>query len=351
MSRRGISLMEVLISMFVLAVGLLGVAALIPAGRHEIVEATKLETAAMIGRNAFRDIEIRRYLDPTLWRKFPKPVGSAAANLIYDPSQDPPFEGGSGRSQHLELVLDPLGAAVGATPNTVFPSSATTIPLRRIVPFDTNSYDLSRSAYDLIFRSSVDLITEPNAKNKDLPPTQKYLGTNARRASYGNYSWMATIVSDQSRPAKDGDATVSVAVFYKRELSGIGSGEYVSIARPFTVVPVTSGGEMTVANLPTVNGKKRGMKPGQWFMMAGIRQIDATPVPPPGVTPPPRRLRCFRWYRVLSAAPYDAVADEQRITIAGQDWPVQVTAADPVQVWIFDNIVNVYEKSMPLQIQ
>jgi hypothetical protein len=343
-TRRGISLMEVLISMFVLAIGLLGVAALIPAGRHEIVEATKLETAAMVGRNAFRDIQVREYMDPVKhWWKFPKLNSNPKANLIYDPEQDPPFEGGSGRSHHLELALDPLGAAVGATPNTVFPSSATITPLRRIVPFQTNSVDLSRGAYDVIFRSSSDLITEENAKNKDLPPTQKYLGTNARRASYGNYSWMATIVSDQSRPAKDGDATVSVAVFYKRELSGIGSGEYVSIARPFTVLPVTSGGEMTVANLPTVNGKKRGMKPGQWFMMVGTRQIAAGP--------PPKTVNLFRWYRVLSAAPYEAVADEQRITIAGQDWPVASPAASPVQVWIFDNIVNVYEKSMPLQLQ
>src|SRR5690348_13625331 len=67
-SRRGISLMEVLISMFVLAIGLLGVAALIPAGKHEIVEATKLETAAMVGRNAFREIQTRGYLNPTTWR-------------------------------------------------------------------------------------------------------------------------------------------------------------------------------------------------------------------------------------------------------------------------------------------
>ena len=40
-SRRGISLLEVLISIFIISVGLLGVASLIPAGKLRMVEANK----------------------------------------------------------------------------------------------------------------------------------------------------------------------------------------------------------------------------------------------------------------------------------------------------------------------
>ncbi|MFH1266447.1 MAG: prepilin-type N-terminal cleavage/methylation domain-containing protein, partial [Planctomycetota bacterium] len=44
--RRGVSLLEVLISIFVLSIGLLGVAAVIPVGGHEILQAVKADRAA-----------------------------------------------------------------------------------------------------------------------------------------------------------------------------------------------------------------------------------------------------------------------------------------------------------------
>ena len=49
-ARSGLSLLEVLISVFVLSIGLLGVAAVIPLGYHQIVEATKADRAASCGR-------------------------------------------------------------------------------------------------------------------------------------------------------------------------------------------------------------------------------------------------------------------------------------------------------------
>ena len=62
-ARRGISLMEVLISAFIMAVGLLGVAALLPVGHHEASKGMLADRAAEIGRMAFRDFQIRGY-DP-----------------------------------------------------------------------------------------------------------------------------------------------------------------------------------------------------------------------------------------------------------------------------------------------
>src|SRR5262245_6072541 len=65
--RRGLSLLEVLISMFVLLVGLMGVAALLPAGRFQIMQGGKSDHAAMVGRSAFREMKIRGYLNPANW--------------------------------------------------------------------------------------------------------------------------------------------------------------------------------------------------------------------------------------------------------------------------------------------
>ncbi len=59
--------MEVLISMGVLLVGLVGIAAMIPAGRHEILAGAKADNATAVGRAAFRDLKVRGYLNPRNW--------------------------------------------------------------------------------------------------------------------------------------------------------------------------------------------------------------------------------------------------------------------------------------------
>ncbi|MHC4181278.1 MAG: type IV pilus modification PilV family protein, partial [Planctomycetota bacterium] len=69
--RRGLSLLEVLISMFVLTVGLLGVAALIPMGRFAIVEAGKADRSGACGHAAMHEIKVRGMLDYNNWNNAP----------------------------------------------------------------------------------------------------------------------------------------------------------------------------------------------------------------------------------------------------------------------------------------
>lgn len=66
-ARRGLTLLEVLIAIFVLAIGLLGVAALIPVGRFQLEQGAKQDRAAAVGRAAWREVEVRGMLDPTVW--------------------------------------------------------------------------------------------------------------------------------------------------------------------------------------------------------------------------------------------------------------------------------------------
>ena len=61
--RGGVSLLEVLISIFVLSIGLLAVAAIIPVGRLAIVEAAKSDRAAACGQAVINDVKVRRMIN------------------------------------------------------------------------------------------------------------------------------------------------------------------------------------------------------------------------------------------------------------------------------------------------
>jgi len=359
-TRRGISLMEVLISMFVLTVGLLGVAALIPAGRHEIVEAAKLDNASMVGRAAFRDMQVRGFLNPAGWNTFP-----GLWTTVYDPASDPakPFTAvhfntvtnlvgnDPNAARFAAYVIDPLGLSLPVTPYVaVFPSSHDLAaplpvpPLVRILPFDTSTLTDQRryALFDSVFRSSFDQILEPNAKNADFPPSPKWFSGNSRRMSEGNYSWIATVVSDPTRLATTTDVTVSVVVFYKRDLSRSGDEEAISRVQ-FPTTPITSGSSITIDTLPTdADGKLRPIRPGQWIMLAG--STPATSDPDPQVI----QYANYRWYKVIAASPVPPGATNQQITIAGSDWNCSPART---RAWLLPNIVNVYEKQMPLEVQ
>ena len=65
--RRGISLIEVLISMFVLLFGLMGVAAIFPVGNYYVVEGEKYDQGSALIQNALEEIEARGLLRPEAW--------------------------------------------------------------------------------------------------------------------------------------------------------------------------------------------------------------------------------------------------------------------------------------------
>ena len=94
--------MEVLISTFVLSIGLMSLAALIPVGRYTIAEVSKSDYAAHCGRAAMRDIKIQRMLDYSKWA-WPSSPAATLPNLQ-------PF------------VLDPIGRLKNTSnPNTLGP--------------------------------------------------------------------------------------------------------------------------------------------------------------------------------------------------------------------------------------
>ncbi len=212
--------------------------------------------------------------------------------------------------------------------------------------YSLGSYEPIRSnatqVFDSIFRSSVDLITRANTVNNELPPVQFYLnngGTTLRRGSDGSYSWLATVVADPtatSTPSQglSADVTVSIVVFYKRDLSLPGAGEYIATNHSF---PGNNEILLTTANIVSNTSPAQPIKPvqpGQWIMVAGT--INGN--------------NYYRWYKVISAGPQQN--GNQQLTVHGQNWPtVWIATPGQTNVWLFDNIVAVYEKTMKLEVE
>ena len=63
-NRHGITLLEVLISIAVAAIGLLGVAALIPVAAYQAQDGARNDRMSNVGRRSIREIEIRGFCDP-----------------------------------------------------------------------------------------------------------------------------------------------------------------------------------------------------------------------------------------------------------------------------------------------
>ena len=91
-ARSGISLLEVLIAMFILSVGLLGLAALLPVGQNDIVAAGKSDRSSAAGRLAMRDVRARGILCVDNWMNHQDDLAMGGNDDPY-PSE---YNGGSG---------------------------------------------------------------------------------------------------------------------------------------------------------------------------------------------------------------------------------------------------------------
>jgi hypothetical protein len=134
-SRRGISLLEVLISMFVMLFGLMGVAVIFPVGNHYAGRGEQFDRGAAMADQAMADLKARGLLKPSLWYyaevatsgagstteqnrpagggdnsqwvvRWPSVNGGNSFNLL------PGFSANSAGPGHA-FVLDPVGVAAG----------------------------------------------------------------------------------------------------------------------------------------------------------------------------------------------------------------------------------------------
>ena len=311
--RRGLSLIEVLISVFVLSIGLIGLAALLPVGRLAIAQTGKSDRAGACGRAGLYIVKTCRMLDSQKWAN--NTADSSGASFIVDPLGC------------LSTSKLPSQSTFGASSGTV-----SRITLKGIT--DSQAQQFFSLQDDLTF-------TPPNGPGR---PIGSVDSTTNQLTHDGNYSWFFTVTpapAEVNMPTKDatGNAplkhyTVSIVVCYKRDLS-TGNGENTATTVSTNGDPTC--GYVTVSNFSQKDGNGNVMpfdvRENDWIALCGTTStVSSGPV-------------ICRWYRVVSVANSSSGTPTQFLSLSGPDCSdFTPTAA----VSIGKSVVGVYTE--PVQV-
>lgn len=366
--RSGISLLEVLISIFVLVVGILGLAALIPIGRFEVQEANKLDRGAALGKQAYREMRLRGWLDArNEWLWFDRTNKQFNAVLQPDPA--------TGRLQFTgnwtpPFAIDPQMFADPRNYQAIWGTPAPDTPVPNTFPYnvDNDAANVGLSNVPRIARLSLNqfmptqgtttyysgwteaqqMLSEALCdrsmrgrddlsffvpEEKDARPVQQYsIHAGATSADFqnqspnqrlapmnaGEFSWMFTVsptLGESWRGRYSPDTmqsyVVSVVVFHKRPITLMPPDANEppaerTVALHFAGSGVGGGSVHLESHDPTY---LRDLKPNQWILVTGRLRIDPTqqnPVNPPAGSDQPPVVA--KWYRIV------AVDDGSQVT-------------------------------------
>jgi hypothetical protein len=335
---RGISLIEVLISMFVLLFGLMGVAAIFPVASHYIQEGDKRDRSSGLAQIAFEELKSKKLLRPTTWAipssptfsypflsngQFTLAAGQGHAFII-----DPLGTAAANRITPAVFGYDfmPMNAAAGQNPWSNPPSPLKALsgfawPIRRIT-FDVNSspYTLtpmSAQTSEAVFTLHDELATiQPEAGDRPSIQLWRQNPSNGQmlgRQFGGNYSWLATVVPARSTALtglqtsagiRDEFYEITSVVFYKREPTpsvtvGSSAGSERLVSAEFL-----NNGELALYNdtstVDTVDTVLDGIKPTNWIAVCGVNQVTGAFM--------------LKWYKILAM---DDSSSQDNLTGAG----------------------------------
>jgi hypothetical protein len=343
--RTAITLIEVLISMFVLLFGLMGVAAIFPVASHYVLEGDKRDRSSGLAQIAFEELKSRKLLRPNQWfytdhpedysfntwiieRSIPTKIGqfsqSPAANnnpghaFVLDPLGGAEISAGFGR------VFFPIsaGAVTRPWPNLMFPTltgtyvtpgSSSPWPIRRVtapIPNPNPSMAamspfvaMDKNTAETAFRLRDDLVTQqPEAG--DRPSVQRWRqngGQLLSREYVGDYSWLATVVPTRntalmglqpSANIKDEFYEVTSVVFYKRDITPSATVAGSAGSERLIGAEFLNSGELALYKQPsdtsdeTVDTAVDGIKPTNWIAVCGVNQITGAFM--------------MKWYKILA---------------------------------------------------
>jgi len=327
-SRHGLSLIEALISIFIVSIGLLGVVALFTIGHHDALSGAVADHAALVGREKLRDFRVRGMDDPGNWLSGTTPV----SNLRLPYCIDPRFVAAGGVTSSL-----PLSGTVTMTRLNLWTGmndggSGLPIPLGTL-------------AADEIFMSQDDLaFIDPD--DADLLPTQIFAGASTlpveKRASDGRFSWMATVVPQldvtNSTFSISDQYTLSIVVFHQRPGMAADLSDFELSVTVNFIGGGYAGGDATLTTPPANAARFSDIGAGQWMLVA-------TNVSGNGY---------FQWYRLTSVSDIygDPTSSSRDVTLIGADWDTGALGGEPdfpVEGTIVIGVVAVYEQTIRLK--
>jgi hypothetical protein len=396
-SRRGITLLEVLVSIGILSVGLFGVAALVPLGAMLLRDAVASDRTGALGRAAIRDVKVRGMLcsgtptAPNWWTatppipKFPPsppvtPVWPSTWQAMQYPDLKPGDINPGGTPPTIPplpvaFAIDPLG--VGAAFEKAIPAGDQLNPARMGVAKGVTSGGLDRItlaslavmrdttvspnpervAADVAFRWHDDLLYTRAKDYKGTPPNGDRPSMDIPPNSRGEFSWFLTVkpsLAEANLPVAQATPTlpggqvtlppafrrqfqVSVVVCDQRDFTMRGAGNP-------TPTPASTWGEQTVAVTflsPIQYGGgsislpgQVSLKDNQWIMLLYT----------PSTGPSSGTLAEAIWYRIVNSG-FDPTSNTTNISLVGSDWNASTTG---VMALIIPGVTGVYTTTMQL---
>lgn len=328
-NRRGISLLEVLISIGVTSVGLLGVLALVPLGGAQARQGQVSERAPVIGLSAFAEIRNRDMLRQANW------LYSNGTNVVAGASP-------------VTFCLDPLSVATNGTTVAQFPQYGS-VNVPRLTLSNGAGGAMSLPMAKSIFMSQDDLrIAFPGSgtllldapADRSLSPQQVWNQTkdsadpSVRRQSAESMSWLMTVHPNWALGIPANSFTVSVAVINRRILDATVKNEFTASVTAFPGGGV-SGGDVVLtfdsSSYSADDMRAAKLPENSWLLLAATGQVGSTPV------------KLLQWYRVLASdttGPY-----ERQVTLSGPDWNTALTT----EATIIPGTVAVYQRNLQLE--
>jgi len=261
-NRSGITLMEVLISIGILAIGLSSVVALVPAGKSEAAKAVMLDRSANLAMNVLND---------------------AITFGLTRPASFTAYSGTSATTGTSPLVIfDPLYLSTGTDTSkwpSFWPGADAGIPKPAMVFSGTTPVPLSSSTAYMpllaaIFQSRDDVLYASPSGDDD-PPSNLF--TSGVRSFQGRTAALISLGSLSGTISTGATAKITAVVFHNRNLSdpadAIVSGIY-NAAGP----PAAPAGTISLSTLPAGRAPKEILRPGTavycpapspaWFQVA-----------------------------------------------------------------------------------
>lgn len=321
-SRRGISIIEVLTSILVAAIGVAGVMVIIPFAVGQAEQGFDQETATTFGRNFADEFEIRGFDQAARWLP-----AAPIANF------------GNG------IVVDPIGST--ATPSTnLFPymSAPDQLPDLSIPRVNLRneqnvafSAGLGRTLFswrnDLVFGQPDAINTAASYPSPDLAPPEMFFDfsgtTPVRRQFEGEMSCVVFCVPDRLIPNGAGAPFVpawrSHVVVYRRRPLPTPNAPFpydraFTVQRPAplpTVQPnlLVSGGEVLLtATTATPTSQHSAIRRGDWMLLTNLLSTTGA-------------VRQLNFYRVLDAS--ELGPGNWQVTLQGPDFDLFSTIPGP----------------------